>query len=57
MPQAHAEVRENGEWARALQCALALGNFLNYGSRLGRAAGVRLRSLPKMQVGMSQLRV
>lgn len=55
MAQAHSELRENGEWARALQCALALGNFLNHGTRLGRAAGVRLRSLHKMQVRQPQI--
>jgi len=53
--QAHKEVRESAPWARALQCALALGNFLNHGSRLGSAFGVRLRSLAKMQVRTHKL--
>ncbi|PNH10553.1 Formin-like protein 13 [Tetrabaena socialis] len=34
---------------RALRLALAAGNFMNHGSRLGNAVGFRLRALPKMQ--------
>ncbi len=36
--------------AAALRGALALGNFLNWGGRLGAAPGFRLRNLPKLKV-------
>lgn len=35
-------------WGELLRRALAAGNFLNHGSRLGNAIGVRLKSLPKL---------
>lgn len=47
---AQAELVDSGCFRAALAAALALGNFLNHGSRLGQAAGFRLRNLPKLQV-------
>lgn len=47
---AQAELRASACFRAALACALALGNFLNWGSRLGGAAGFRLKNLPKLQV-------
>ena len=47
---AHAELRASPCFAAALSEALVLGNFLNHGSRLGQAAGFRLKNLPKLQV-------
>ncbi|BDA46913.1 probable formin-like protein 13 at C-terminar half [Coccomyxa sp. Obi] len=46
---AQAELADSGCFRAALAAALALGNFLNHGSRLGQAAGFRLRNLPKLQ--------
>lgn len=48
---AHRELKGSPCMAAALQQALAIGNFLNWGTRLGLAAGFRLRNLPKLQVG------
>lgn len=48
--RAHQELRSSPCLAAALQHSLALGNFLNWGTRLGQAAGFRLRNLPKLQV-------
>ena len=47
---AQAELRASACFRAALARALALGNFLNWGSRLGGAAGFRLKNLPKLQV-------
>lgn len=47
---AHAELRSSRCFGAALAAALALGNFLNHGSRLGQAVGFRLKNLPKLQV-------
>lgn len=46
---AAAELRGSGCFRDALRAVLALGNFLNWGGRLGQAAGFRLRNLPKLQ--------
>ena len=43
------ETRASAGLATALQGALALGNFLNWGGRLGAASGFRLKNLPKLQ--------
>ena len=43
------QVRSSATLAAVLQLALALGNFLNWGTRLGAAPGFRLRNLPKLQ--------
>ena len=45
-----AELRASACFQAVLAQALALGNFLNWGSRLGQAAGFRLKNLPKLQV-------
>jgi hypothetical protein len=47
---AQAELRASACFRAALARALALGNFLNWGGRLGGAAGFRLKNLPKLQV-------
>jgi hypothetical protein len=47
---AYAELAGSGSFRAALTSALALGNFLNHGGRLGQAAGFRLKNLPKLQV-------
>ena len=47
---AQAELRTSPCFAAALQLALAIGNFMNWGTRLGQAAGFRLKNLPKLQV-------
>ena len=47
---AQAELRASVCFQAVLARALALGNFLNWGSRLGQAAGFRLKNLPKLQV-------
>ena len=47
---AQAELRASACFRAVLARALALGNFLNWGSRLGQAAGFRLKNLPKLQV-------
>lgn len=47
---AHRELKGSPCMAAALQETLAIGNFLNWGTRLGPAAGFRLRNLPKLQV-------
>lgn len=44
------DTRASQPLAAALQGALALGNFLNWGGRLGAAPGFRLKNLPKLQV-------
>eukprot|EP00891_Asterochloris_glomerata_P002244 jgi/Astpho2/2244/fgenesh1_pg.00040_%23_71_t len=46
---AQAELRASPCFAAALQLALAIGNFMNWGTRLGQAAGFRLKNLPKLQ--------
>jgi hypothetical protein len=46
---AAAELGRSGTLAAALATALAAGNVLNHGTRLGRAAGFRLRSLARLQ--------
>ena len=48
--QAHQELKGSPCMAAALQLTLAMGNFLNWGTRLGQGAGFRLRNLPKLQV-------
>ena len=48
--QAQHQLRDSATFAALLQLALALGNFLNWGTRLGSAAGFRLKNLPKLQV-------
>lgn len=47
---AHRELKGSPCMAAALQETLAIGNFLNWGTRLGPAAGFRLRNLSKLQV-------
>ena len=47
---AQAELRASECLAAVLARTLALGNFLNWGSRLGQAPGFRLKNLPKLQV-------
>lgn len=47
---AHRELKGSSCMAAALQETLAIGNFLNWGTRLGPAAGFRLRNLSKLQV-------
>ena len=47
---AHRELKGSPCMAAALEQTLAMGNFLNWGTRLGQAAGFRLRNLPKLQV-------
>lgn len=44
------DTRASQPLAAVLQGALALGNYLNFGSRLGAAPGFRLGGLPKLQV-------
>ena len=53
--KAHAELKASPSFAAALEEALVLGNFLNHGSRLGQAAGFRLKNLPKLQVSRQPL--
>lgn len=48
--QAQGELRASACFGALLALALALGNFLNWGSRLGQAAGFRLKNLVKLQV-------
>lgn len=52
--KAHQELQNSPCLAIALEHTLALGNFLNWGSRLGQAAGFRLRNLLKLQVLFSK---
>ena len=47
---AQAELRASKCFSAVLARTLALGNFLNWGSRLGQAPGFRLKNLPKLQV-------
>jgi hypothetical protein len=47
---AQQELAASPLFAALLQRALAVGNFLNWGSRLGAAGGFRLKSLRKLQV-------
>ena len=47
---AQAELRASECFRTVLARALALGNFLNWGGRLGQAPGFRLKNLPKLQV-------
>jgi hypothetical protein len=47
---AQRELRASACFGAVLALALALGNFLNWGSRLGQAAGFRLKNLIKLQV-------
>lgn len=47
---AAAELSGSRTFAAALGLALAAGNFLNHGTRLGGAAAFRLRSLARLQV-------
>lgn len=49
--KAQEELRTCQLFASVLRHGLAIGNFLNYGTRLGAAAGFRLKSLCKLQVG------
>lgn len=53
--KAHQELKGSPCMAAALQLTLAMGNFLNWGTRLGQGAGFRLRNLPKLQVGTGWL--
>ncbi|KAK9830554.1 hypothetical protein WJX72_012430 [[Myrmecia] bisecta] len=46
---AHRELRASGSFRAVLVLALALGNFMNWGTRLGQAPGFRLKNLPKLQ--------
>ena len=46
---AQAELRASECFRTVLARALALGNFLNWGGRLGQAPGFRLKNLPKLQ--------
>lgn len=48
--KAHQELKGSPCMAAALELTLAMGNFLNWGTRLGQGAGFRLRNLPKLQV-------
>ncbi|KAL0027450.1 hypothetical protein WJX77_001937 [Trebouxia sp. C0004] len=47
--KAHQELKGSPCMAAALQLTLAMGNLLNWGTRLGQGAGFRLRNLPKLQ--------
>ena len=47
---AQAQLRGSACFGAALRVTLALGNFMNWGSRLGQAAGFRLKNLVKLQV-------
>ena len=51
--RAHQEMKGSPCMAAALELTLAMGNFLNWGTRLGQGAGFRLRNLPKLQVCIS----
>ena len=53
--KAHKELKGSPCLSAALQLTLSMGNFLNWGSRLGQAAGFRLRNLPKLQVCLGHL--
>ena len=44
------ELRASACFAAVLEEVLTLGNFMNHGTRLGQAAGFRLKNLPKLQV-------
>lgn len=48
--EAHKELRASKGLEAALTTVLAIGNFMNWGSRLGQAAGFRVKSLAKLQV-------
>lgn len=50
---AHRELKGSPCMAAALEHSLSIGNFLNWGTRLGAVAGFRLRNLPKLQVTTS----
>ena len=55
---AQAELRASPCFAAALQLALAIGNFMNWGTRLGQAAGFRLKKAAGQTLsGPSQLTV
>ncbi|KAK9800865.1 hypothetical protein WJX73_002751 [Symbiochloris irregularis] len=47
--QAQAQLRTSATLAALLEVVLALGNFLNWGTRLGAASGFRLKNLFKLQ--------
>ena len=47
--QAQQQLCSSPLFASTLRTLLAAGNFLNWGSRLGAAAGFRLRSLPRLE--------
>eukprot|EP00884_Botryococcus_braunii_P014893 jgi/Botrbrau1/23404/Bobra.0051s0048.1 len=47
--EAQAQVRSSKGLAAALQLVLGLANFLNHGTRLGDAAGFRLKSLSRLK--------
>lgn len=51
------QLRASRMFRRTLRLSLQAGNFLNHGSRIGNAIGVRLKALPKLQdtkwVGLS----
>ena len=48
--QAQSQLRSSCTLAALLELALGVGNFLNWGTRLGAAAGFRLKNLAKLQV-------
>ena len=52
--KAHEELQSSPCLATALEHTLALGNFLNWGTRLGQAAGFRLRKL-QVRVSLTQV--
>ena len=47
---AHEQLRASTVFKAVLTTVLALGNFLNWGTRLGGAPGFRVKNLSKLQV-------